>query len=137
MRQVDSTPEEEWLIVLAPQKLSGTFGGLPIRIRLDGMIGRPPVDKPGEDRIGFELGPEPVFVTFAPGRRNGTCTSGINMIPRVSIRELAMCLMIKLASTPSEITMLSEVLRKGHPVFVLWHVAKPVQVPIDSGRRWT
>ena len=129
-------PRKKGLIVISPQELGSTFGGLPIRIRLDGIISRPPVDKPGEDRVRFELGPETVFVTIARGRRDGACASGINMIPRSCIRELAMCLMIKLASTPREITMLTEILRKGHPVLVLRHVTKPVQIAIDAGRRW-
>lgn len=48
-----------------------------------------------------------------------------------------MRLVIKFAAAPGEITMLTEVLREGHPILILWHVTKPVQVTVNTGCRWT
>ena len=48
-----------------------------------------------------------------------------------------MGLVIELPSAPGEVTVLPEKLGQGHPVLVLGHVAKPVQVAVDAGRRWS
>ena len=47
-----------------------------------------------------------------------------------------MSLVEQLAATPCKVTVLPEILRQGHPVFVLRDVTKPVQVAVDSGRGW-
>ncbi len=57
------------------------------------------------------------------------------MIPGLRIGELAMGLVIELTSAPGEVPMLSKILGQGHPVLVLRHVTKPVQVAVDAGRR--
>ena len=44
-----------------------------------------------------------------------------------------MCLMVKFTATPGEVTVLAEVLRQRHPILVLWHIPKPIQVAIDAG----
>ena len=56
------------------------------------------------------------------------------MIPRRGIGEFSVCLMIKFAAAPGEVAMLTEVLWQRHPVLVLRHVAKPVQIAIDARR---
>ena len=57
------------------------------------------------------------------------------MIPRSGIRELAVGLVIEFAAAPSEVAVFPKVLRQGHPVLVLRHIAKPIQVAVNTGRR--
>ena len=45
-----------------------------------------------------------------------------------------MRLVIKFAATPSDVAMPAEILRERHPILVLRHVAKPVQIAVDTGR---
>ena len=116
MRQVDAATEEKRLVVIPLQELGRSVCGLPIGIGLDGMIGWSPVDQAGEDRVGFELGTKPVFVTFALEGWDGSYpVRGIDVIPRLRIGELAMGLVIELTPAPCEVAMLSEVLRAGSP----------------------
>ncbi len=99
-----------------------------------GSVGWSPVDETGEYGIGFELRTETVLVAFILRRRHGASASRVDVIPRRSVGEFTVCLVIKLAATPGEVSMLTKVLRNGDPVLQLRHVAKPVQIAVDTGR---
>ncbi len=98
------------------------------------MIGRSPVDEAGEDGVGFEFRPQTVLVAFALRRRDGAGARGLDMIPRRGIGEFTVSLMVKFAAAPCDVAMLAEILRERHPILVLRHVAKPVQIAVDTGR---
>ena len=114
------------------QKLGGAVGRLPIGIGFDGVVRWSPVNKTGEDGVGLELGTQTVLVAFLFRWWDSARSVGIDMVPRCGIGKLAVRLMVKFAATPGDIAMLAEVLRERHPVLVLGHVAKPVQIAVDS-----
>ena len=57
------------------------------------------------------------------------------MIPRSGIRELAMGFVIEFTAAPSEVSLFPKILGQGHPILVLWHIPKPIQVAVNTGRR--
>ena len=76
-----------------------------------------------------------MLVALALGRRNSACARGIDMIPRSGIRELAMGLVIEFGASPSGVDVFPKILGQGHPIVVLWHIPKPIQVAVNTGRR--
>ena len=90
-----------------------------------------PVNKTREDGVGFELGAQSVLVAFLFRWWDSACSGGIDMVPRCGIGELTVRLMVKFASTPSDVALLTKVLRECYPILVLRHVTKPVQIAVD------
>ena len=135
VRQVDSTSQEERLLVLLLQETGCALGCPPIRRFPGGLVNRTPVNEAGEDGIGESL-LQPVTVTFTGRRTRSPHASAVLCIPGDGIGEFPVWLVIQLSPTPGQVAMLAEVLRQGHPLPVLRQIAEPVQVAIDPGGRW-